>query len=70
VFFGQGRQESRQEEAVSVALRQLNRLWGPLREATTVQIQALTVDQLEAFADALLDFTGTAELATWLAATT
>ena len=36
--------------------------------ATTVQIQALSLEQLEALADALLDFQGPADLATWLAA--
>ena len=49
-------------------LRLLNRRCGPLTDATTAQIQALQIDQLEALADALLDFTGPADLATWLAA--
>jgi hypothetical protein len=39
-----------------------------LSDTTTAQIQALPVDQLEALADALLDFQGPAELAAWLAA--
>jgi hypothetical protein len=51
-----------------VTLRLLNRRCGPLSEATTAQIQALPVNQLEALADALLDFTGPDDLATWLAA--
>jgi predicted transposase YdaD len=71
-----GRQEGRQEglqegEAlgeVKVTLRLLTRRCGPLPEATIAQIQALPVDQLEALADALLDFQGPADLATWLAA--
>jgi hypothetical protein len=53
-----------------VTLRLLNRRCGPLTGATTAQIQALPVDQLEALADALLDFTGPADLAAWLAANT
>ena len=48
--------------------RQLNRRCGPLSETTTAQIQALAVEKLEALADALLDFHGPADLATWLAA--
>ena len=51
-----------------MTLRLLNRRCGPLSEATTAQIQALPVNQLEALADALLDFTGPDDLATWLAA--
>jgi hypothetical protein len=41
-----------------------------LSDATTAQIQALPVDQLEALADALLVFTGPAVLVAWLAALT
>ena len=68
----EGRQEGREEgEAqgeAKVTLRQLNRRCGPLSEATTVRIQALPLQQLEALAEALLDFTGPADLAAWLAA--
>jgi predicted transposase YdaD len=75
-IFGQGRQEGREEgrqegrrdEAAAVTIRLLNRRCGPLSDATTAQIQALPVDQLEALADALLDFQGPADLAAWLAA--
>ena len=49
-------------------LRQLSRRCGPLAEATTAQIQALPLEQLEALADALLDFQGPADLTAWLAA--
>ena len=57
-------------EAAKVTLRQLNRRCGPLSEATTAQIQALPLEQLEALADALLDFQGPPDLAAWLAANT
>jgi predicted transposase YdaD len=63
-----GREEGRQAEAFSVTLRLLNRRCGPLSEATTTQIQALPLEQLEALADALLDFQGPADLTAWLAA--
>jgi predicted transposase YdaD len=54
-------------EAV-VTLRQLNRRCGPLSEATSARIQALPVAQLEALTEALLHFSGPADLAAWLAA--
>jgi predicted transposase YdaD len=75
----EGRQEGRQEgeaqgeargrsaEAAAVTLRLLNRRCGPLTDATTARIQALPLEQLEGLAEALLDFTGPADLATWLA---
>jgi predicted transposase YdaD len=73
-WLAEGRQEGRQEgealEAAKMTLRLLNRRCGPLSDATTAQIQALPVDQLEALADALLDFTGPADLAAWLAVNT
>jgi predicted transposase YdaD len=60
--------EGRQEGEAAVTLRQLNRRCGPLTGATTAKIQALPLEQLEALADALLDFQGPADLASWLAA--
>ena len=51
----------------TVTLRQLNRRCGPLSAATTAQIEALPLEQLESLADALLDFTGAADLQAWLA---
>ena len=64
----EGEAKGRQEEAASVTLRQLNRRCGPLSEPTTAQIQALPLEQLEALADALLDFQGPTDLAAWLGA--
>ena len=61
-IFGQGRQEGE----AAVTLRQLNRRCGPLTPATTSRIQALPLEQLEALADALLDFQGPDDLADWL----
>ena len=62
-----GRQEGRQEGEASVTLRLLKRRCGPLSDATTARIQALPLEQLEALAEALLDFSGPADLAAWLA---
>jgi predicted transposase YdaD len=71
-WLAEGRQEGeakgRQEGEAAVTLRQLNRRCGPLTGATTAQIQALPLEKLEGLADALLDFTGPADLAAWLAA--
>ena len=64
----EGLQEGRQEGEAAVTLRLLTRRCGPQSEATTAQIQALPLEQLEALADALLDFQGPADLASWLAA--
>ena len=69
-WLAEGEAKGRQEGEAAVTLRQLNRRCGPLTGVTTAQIQALPVDQLEALADALLDFTGPADLAAWLAANT
>ena len=66
-----GRQEGeargRAAEAAAVALRQLNRRFGPVSEAVIARIQALPLEQLEALTDALLDFTGPDDLTAWLA---
>jgi hypothetical protein len=40
---------------------------GPLTGCSTARIQTLPLEQLEALADALLDFTGPVGLAAWLA---
>ncbi len=63
---GEARGEARGE--AKVTLRQLNRRCGSLSTDTTARIQALPLEQLEALAEALLDFTGPADLDAWLAA--
>ena len=55
-------------EAAKGTLRLLARRCGPLSEATTARIQALPLEQLEALAEALLDFKDPDEFTTWLAA--
>ncbi len=66
----EGRLEGRPEGEAAVTLRQLNRRCVPLSDVTTARIQALPVEQLEALADALLDFQGPADLQDWLTANT
>jgi len=67
----EGRQEGeargRAAEAAAMAIRQLNHRCGPLSAATTARIQALPLQQLESLSDALLDFAGANDLASWLA---
>jgi predicted transposase YdaD len=62
----EGRHEGRHEGEAAVTLRQLTRLCGPLSAVTTARIQALPLLQLESLSDALLDFSGPADLAAWL----
>ena len=61
-----GRQEGRQEGEATVTFRLLNRRCGPLSVATTARIKALPLERLETLAEALLDFSGPADLAAWL----
>ena len=65
-WMAEGEARGRQEGEAVVALRQLSRRCGPLSEATTASIQALPLERLEALTDALLDFSGPADLAAWL----
>ena len=62
----EGRQQGRQEGQATATLRLLNRRCGPLSDATTARIQALPLEQLESLVEALLDFSGPADLAAWL----
>jgi len=62
----QGEARGRALGEATVTLRQLNRRCGPLSDATTAVIQALPLEQLEALAEALLDFSGPADLEAWL----
>ncbi|NJM68086.1 MAG: Rpn family recombination-promoting nuclease/putative transposase [Acaryochloris sp. RU_4_1] len=59
-----GRQEGLEREQ-SLILRQLTRRIGDVADLQS-QIQALSLDQLEALGEALLDFTEPADLVNWL----
>ena len=61
-----GRQEGRQEEAKSLIIRQLTRRVGTLPNEVRFQIDELSIAQLEALGEALLDFTKSADLEVWL----
>jgi hypothetical protein len=50
----------------ALVLRQLNRKVGSIDDRTSAQINSLSIDQLEALGEALLDFGSIADLTTWL----
>jgi hypothetical protein len=61
-----GRQEGRQEAYLELALSLLGHKFGPLDEATTERVRALSERQLLALATATLDFTDRTDLDRWL----
>lgn len=61
-----GRQEGRQQGERSLIFRLLNRQVGTLPDEVRLQIDELSIAQLEALGEALLDFTKLADLADWL----
>ncbi len=66
-WMAEGEARGRAAEAAAVALRLLNRRCGPLSQATSDCIKSLPLVQLEALTEALLDFSGLADLTRWLA---
>jgi predicted transposase/invertase (TIGR01784 family) len=63
----QGLQRGRQEEGRSLILKLLTRQVGDLSPELTAQVQSLSLAQLEALGEALLDFTQAEDLVNWLA---
>jgi predicted transposase YdaD len=63
----EGRQEGRQAEAAAMTLRLLQRRFGSLGTDQRARIQGLPLSDLEALAEALLDFQSSADLSAWLA---
>ncbi|MDB9312948.1 Rpn family recombination-promoting nuclease/putative transposase [Spirulina sp. CS-785/01] len=64
--YAEGAQEGRQEGEVQLVLRLLSRRFGQLGARQEQQIRQLSLEQLEALAEALLDFSSLAELEEWL----
>lgn len=62
----EGRKEGRQEGSQSLVLRLLHRSLGPLPQVTQAQVVALSLTQLEALAEDLLEFQAISDLETWL----
>jgi predicted transposase YdaD len=59
-------QEILQEGELKLVLRQLTRRLGNIEPKLQTQIQQLSSEQLEALGEALLDFSVTQDLVTWL----
>jgi predicted transposase YdaD len=59
-------QQGRQEGSVRLVLRHLTRRIGELSPEERSQIQSLCLPQLEALAEALLDFSQPSDLLDWL----
>ncbi len=64
----EGMERGRQAEAAALTLRLLQRRCGPVTPQQQARLQALPLAQLEALADALLDFQGPDDLSSWLQA--
>lgn len=62
----EGLEQGKKEEATALITRLLRRRLGGLAEAQENQLRSLSVSQLEDLGEALLDFTRSAELDTWL----
>ncbi|YAG06867.1 DUF4351 domain-containing protein [Nostoc sp. DSM 114167] len=62
----EAKEEGREEGERAIVLRLLNRRVGNIPDALQSQIQGLSVEQLEALGDALLDFSTLADLEGWL----
>jgi predicted transposase YdaD len=60
-----GREEGRQQEGRSLVLRLLNRRIGELPESVIQQVNALSIESLEALGEALLDFRSMDDLEQW-----
>ncbi len=62
----EGERQGRLRESRSLILKLLARRIGNLSPEMTTRVQALSLEQLEALAEALLDFTELADLVNWL----
>ncbi|BAY64086.1 hypothetical protein NIES22_41770 [Calothrix brevissima NIES-22] len=61
-----GEERGKKQGALQLVLRQLTRRLGAVEPQTEQQIRALAIAQLEDLAEALLDFTSQADLASYL----
>jgi predicted transposase YdaD len=64
----EGLQQGRLEESLRLTLRLLQRRFGPLPAEIEARLRALSLEQAESLAEALLDFTSLTDLTTWLRA--
>ncbi len=63
----EGREEGREEATRALVLRQLTHKFGQISEADQNTVDQLSVEGLEALAEALLDFAGEEDFHQWLA---
>ncbi len=61
-----GYERGKQEGEQSLVLRQVKKRVGELPQEVQERIQSLSLEQLEALGEALLDFTGLEDLLSWL----
>lgn len=56
----------KQQEALSMVTRQLNRSLGDIDEASLEHVRSLSVEKLRVLSEDLLDFTSVTDLTNWL----
>jgi len=66
VIYQEIKGEGRQEEAINLLLRQLNRRIGGISAELSANIQSLSLENLENLGEALLDFKTETDLISWL----
>ncbi|MBC1193782.1 DUF4351 domain-containing protein [Microcystis aeruginosa BLCCF158] len=66
VIYQEIKEEGRQEGAVNLLLRQLNRRIGEISAELSTNIQSLYLEKLENLGEALLDFQSVEDLEQWL----
>jgi hypothetical protein len=59
-------QKDRKAGGLTIVTRQLSLRCGTLSPSLLARVQALSLEQLESLGDALLDFSGVADLEVWL----
>ncbi|MEA5619923.1 Rpn family recombination-promoting nuclease/putative transposase [Cronbergia sp. UHCC 0137] len=62
----EGHEQGREKEARSLILRQLNKKLGKIPNVLLLQIQKLSLEQVETLGEALLDFSTLGDLENWL----
>ncbi|WP_242055719.1 MULTISPECIES: DUF4351 domain-containing protein [Nostocales] len=58
--------KGKQQEALSLITRLLNRRLGNVSDTEVERLRGLSIEELEALGEALLDFTSVADLTSWL----
>jgi predicted transposase YdaD len=66
IGYERGKEEGQQKQAQTLVLRLLQKRVGELPQQVREQIQGLSLEQLEALGEALLDFSAIADLLNWL----